>query len=361
MPEVLQVLEVDEETSITRERLADGPSAGVEVVTLRVPGTAARVCPTRGMGLLDLTICKESIGWASPVGGPIHPSLVNLESRNKLGWLDGFSELVARCGLVFVGPPGADDEAGPIDGDITLHGRIANIPAKDVEVGHDDNGLYVRGTVDDAVLFGAQLRLRSETRLTPDGKIEIRDEVTNFGPGLAEYQLLYHINVGPPILDGGACVTVDQATAMCPRDPRAAEGIDSWSVCLPPTPGYAEQAYFFEPIANRQGKTVASLISSAGLGFDVEFDPAELPCLTLWKCTQPESAGYVVGLEPGTSYPNHKSYERSQNRVPRLESGASVVKTLTLSLRPNAQPADPNPAMTVFREPTAPMAVESDS
>lgn len=355
MPHIIETLEYSGQTVATRERLDEGTSAGVEVVTLTFGGTVARVCPTRGMGILDLTVDGVRVGWDSPVAGPVHPAFVNLESRNKLGWLDGFSELLVRCGLAYMGPPGADEEAGPIVGDITLHGRAANIPAHSVEIGCDDNGPFVRGVVDESVLFGPQLRLLTEIRVTPDGQVTVRDEVLNRGPAPTEYQLLYHINVGPPILAGDALISINDLAAVWPRDPRAAEGIDSWNECLAPTVGYAEQAYFLESKAN--GPTSASLVSPSGLAFRVAYNSTELPCLTLWKCTQELEAGYVIGIEPGTSYPNHKSFERRHDRVPMLQPGESAVKSLTLSVAREADALPVGDDVTVHRVPDEPIAV----
>ena len=34
---------------------------------------------------------------------------MNLESRGGLGWLDGFNELVVRCGYEWTGHPGIDN------------------------------------------------------------------------------------------------------------------------------------------------------------------------------------------------------------------------------------------------------------
>lgn len=347
-------LQSDDQDFARRERLSGGPSDGVEVVTLSYAGTTVRVCPTRGLGVLDVTVGETAIKWDSPVQGPVHPALVNLHARNQLGWLDGFTELVARCGLVYVGPPGADDAAGPIDGDITLHGRVANLPAYDVVIDRDADGVFVRGTVDDSVLFGAQLRMTSEVRVDNDGRVAITDAIHNFGPNPSEYQILYHINVGSPILRGGTTIRIENADEICPRDPRAAEGIDSWATCLPPTPGYAEQAYFVKPAGS---SARASLVNEDGTAFHVDFVADELPCLTLWKCTHPEEAGYVVGLEPGTSYPNHKSYEREHGRVPKLAPGETVTKSLVLSYEESYKPTESEASPQIHLEPTAPMAV----
>ena len=60
----------------------------------------------------------------------MHPSLVNLGEPSGLGWLDGFDEMLARCGLESNGAPDFDEETNQLKH--PLHGRIANRPAHEV-------------------------------------------------------------------------------------------------------------------------------------------------------------------------------------------------------------------------------------
>jgi len=56
-------------------------------------------------------------------------------------------------------------------------------------------------------------------------------------------QLLYHVNFGLPLLDAGSQFCAP-ATAVVPRDARAAEGIATWDRYAAEEAGYAEQVYF---------------------------------------------------------------------------------------------------------------------
>src|SRR5699024_10017323 len=133
----------------------------------------------------------------------------------------------------------------------------------------------------------------------------IRDVVTNRAAGVAESQLLYHVNVGAPFLEDGSSFVVP-ATEITPRDARAAEGSGTWATCGPPELGFAEQVYFVKPVTNERGESFVLLRNKAGdKGFSVHFQTDHLPCLSLWKNTVAEADGYVAGLEPGTNYPNH--------------------------------------------------------
>jgi hypothetical protein len=55
-----------------------------------------------------------------------------------------------------------------------------------------------------------------------------------------------------------------------------------------------------------------------------------LPCFTLWKNQGGLADGYVTGLEPGTNYPNPRSFEETQGRVVPLAPQASVTFDLAI-------------------------------
>lgn len=327
--------------SVSRSRFSGGLSDGVEVVRISNGRLTVDVLPTRGMGIWQADADGVRIGWDSPVKSPVNPKFVNLESRNKLGWLDGFNELVCRCGLAFNGPPGTDEgNPSPIESSLTLHGRIANTPAHSVEFIYDQSTgeVGVEGIVDEATLFGPQLRLHSRITIKPDDDtFTIVDTVTNLGSSSTELQLLYHTNIGKPFLEPGASAHIP-ASKVVPRDDRAAEGIESYSSYLEPTSGYAEQVYFFEPIGDDEGGSLALLKNSSGdKAVSVQFNVNQLPCFSLWKCTQAEADGYVTGLEPATNYPNFKAFEREYGRVIELESGGKYSTALTMGVHLDIQ------------------------
>jgi len=328
--------------SIRARTLTRGVSEGVEVVDLCNGPLTVSVLPTRGMGVWKAQYKDLPIGWDSPVRRPVHPQFVDQGARNGLGWLDGFNELICRCGLASNGPPGIDEGArNAVESQLTLHGRVANIPAHSVNVNVAPDGagtLSVTGTVDETTFFGPKLRLQStiSTR-AGSNSFTMTDEITNLGDGPAELQLLYHANFGPPFLEAGSVVLCPARTVV-PRNARAAEGIDTFSKFLGPTPGYDEQVYFFDLIPDAQNETLALLRTADGeRGVSLHFDRDQLPCFSLWKCTQPLKDGYVTGLEPGTNFPNPKSFERQQNRVVSLAPGQSYTARVRLEVHESSR------------------------
>ncbi|HMP03935.1 MAG TPA: aldose 1-epimerase family protein, partial [Gemmatales bacterium] len=286
---------------VRKRTLQTGRSAGVELVEVRNGDLAFTIVPTRGMGLWSGTWRGQRLGWRAPVLGPVHPALVNLLDRDGLGWLDGFDEWVVRCGLASNGPPGLDPTTGQR---LTLHGRVANQPAHHLEVRCQPtppHAVQIVGQVQETTLFFADFLLTTRITVWP-GRPEllIEDEVTNRRSQSAEMQLLYHCNFGPPLADAGSRVHVGHRS-LRPRDERAAQGLETWSVVGPPTPGFAEQVFLFESQPDPNGQGWAVLHSpGADLGMRLRWTSDTLPYFNLWKNTVPHSDGYVVGLEPAT-------------------------------------------------------------
>lgn len=318
--------------SVAKERLRGGRRDGVDLVRVDNGALAFSVCPTRGLNLWDAAYRGGRVGWRSPVAdGPVNPAFVNLAARGGLGWLQGFDELMARCGLENNGAPYHD---GPTT--YPLHGRISNVPAHFAAVHVEPAAtprIVVEGTVDESELFFPQLRLHARCSTEAgSSRLTLRDEVTNRHDAPGEFELLYHWNFGPPHLDEGARF-VAAAKVVCPRDARAAEGLGHYDVYGPPEPGFAEQVYFFDLHAGDDGRTVVMLRNREGTkGVALRYDVRQLPCFTLWKSTQGLREGYVTGLEPGVNYPNPKPFEKERGRVAALEPGAGHVAETTFEV-----------------------------
>lgn len=327
-------LEGADDWHVELRRMRGGLSDGIDVVTLNNGALEIDVLPTRGMGIWKGDCNGLRLGWDSPVALPVHPAWVNLESRDRLGWLDGFNEWLCRCGLAFNGPPETDNGTP-----ITLHGKIANRAAHELLLEIDDEAgtISLQGVIDETSMFGTNLRLTSRITLTA-GKpvVSIDDRVTNRGSGPQEYELLYHINQGTPFLVNESLIETP-FEEMSPRDERAAEGVDAWSVYRSPERGYSEQVYFFRPLSDDRGFGHALLRNDRDqTGLHVSFQTSTLPYLAVWKNTQASEDGYVTGLEPCTDLPNHRSYERKQGRLKTIPPGDTVIHELEISVARDA-------------------------
>ncbi len=318
--------------SVTRTTLSGGRQDGVELITIDNGNLTITVIPTRGMGILDIRKGDLRLGWDSPVEGVVHPKYVDLESRGGLGWLEGFNEWMVRCGLEFAGHPGADDLGGGKVMNLTLHGKIQNIPASEVEITVDPeppHRIRVSGVVHEKFFYGPKLKLVAEISTVPGSdEFRISDTVTNEGPSPQEFQLIYHGNYGSSILEANATV-LTPANSITPFNEHAAKALSTWQTYAGPTNGFEEEVYLLEPLADEDGKAHAVLTNAAGdLATSVSWNLSELPYLTVWKNTAATDDGYVTGLEPATGYPFNRKVERKFGRVPRLGPGESRSFTL---------------------------------
>lgn len=308
---------------IHRYRLTQGKQAGCELIIINSQSVCAAICPTRGMSLWRAKLDGIDCEWGSPVRGPVHPCFVPISEAGGLGWLDGFDELLVRCGLRSFGAPDFDGNGKLLH---PLHGSIGNLPAENVEINLSDDGerLIVSGDVYETRFLIHNLKLRVEYEFTlGQPSITVRDTVSNIGGAATTAQLLYHINFGKPLLDAG-CEFHCAADEVVARDNRAAEDLATWNQYLGPTEGYAEQVYFLQPVADENGWATTVLSNpKSKQAAAVHYKTGTLPYFTLWKNTASEATGYVTGLEPGTGFPNPRSYEEKQGRLVELQPGES--------------------------------------
>ena len=310
--------------AVRSRRLAGGRRDGVLLVELVAGSTKVFVLPDRGLGIWKIMAGEFELGWQSPVHGPVHPRFVPLAEPSGLGWLDGFDELVARCGLVSNGAPDFD-ENGRLRH--PLHGRIANLPAHYLDVTLDDAAgtITLTGAVDETRFHFHALRMTTSLTLHADRqRVSWTDTVKNISDRPATMQMLYHVNFGPPLLGPGAEL-VAAIEELAPRDRTAADDVKSWSRFEPPRAGRSEECHFMRHRPDEKGMASAMLVAPEGRhAACLSWRTDTLPCFTLWKNQAGLADGYVTGLEPGTNFPNPRTYEESQGRVVPLAPNASV-------------------------------------
>jgi hypothetical protein len=245
---------------------------------------------------LDISACEFKglqLAWRSP-SGDVHPAYY--ESQG-LGWLRSFAGgLLVTCGLDQFGSP---SEEGAVQ--FGLHGRISNTPATQVNYRSFWNGdefkLEISGEIRQAALFFENLVLRRRI-LTAMGsnQISIEDEVTNEGFEPAPHMLLYHFNMGFPLVGESACLQLQTEETM-PRDAASKSGLAEWEHFQSPTPGYQEQVFIHRPKIDQNGQATVGLNNPhLGIGVRWTYDATNLPYLMEWKMMG--EGAYVVGIEP---------------------------------------------------------------
>jgi hypothetical protein len=284
--------------------LREGRGKGIAAVDFRTgSGLCFTVLPDRGM----------DIAWAEYQGVPIaYMSKTGVVStaayeQEGLGWLRSFyGGLLTTCGLSNVGPPSEDDL--PIIGHQTfgLHGRISNIIAEHVcvksEWQDDQYILMAEGRLRESMVHGENLTLtrRIQTNLGSN-KIQILDLVRNDGFQKSPLMILYHFNIGYPLLDCSSEVLVDSSHTQA-ADERSKARIRQYHEVSEPEQGALENLFFHIPKPDKWGFAYAGVVNyELELGLSIRFNLAQLKILTQWK--QMGQGEYVMGLEPGNCRP----------------------------------------------------------
>jgi hypothetical protein len=318
--------------------LDDGNSKGVSAIDINTgAGLCFTVLPDRGLDISRATYKGINLVHLT-ASGETHPAYYNAIG---LGWLRSFyGGLVVTCGLANFGPPIKDGAE-----EVGLHGRHANIPAKQVQ---DKSGwkgekyhIEVAGIVEDAVIFGNKLRMtRTITTELGSKTITIHDRVENFGFKPSPFTILYHINPGFPLLDAKNELFVSTSKTES-RDDISKKGIKEWNKFSDPIPGYIEQVFIHKMKACQDGKACAALINRElgdGLGLLVKFDPKELPYLNEWK--NMAQGDYVMGIEPANAPVFSRVELREKGLLQTLQPGEIRDITVEISILDSAKEID---------------------
>jgi hypothetical protein len=301
--------------------LINGNERGVRALEIKTgSGLEFFIMQDRALDIFEAKFNGCSLCWHAPAG-PVAPAFYD---PYDIGWLWSFpGGLLHTCGLSNVGVPNEDN-----DEELGLHGRVSHIPAKNVSFGSewedDEYILWVTGEVREVRLSGTNLLLRRSIHARlGQSRIWIKDVIENQGYKEAPLMLLYHCNMGFPVLDEGAelFAVVDD---MQPRDEAAAHGAEVFDHFEAPQPGFAEQCFFIDHDADEKGVVNTALVNrrfnnNQGIGVYLSYPKAELPRYTQWKMVA--EGTYVVGMEPGNCIPEGRASARQNGRLTTLLPG----------------------------------------
>ena len=193
--------------------------------------------------------------------------------------------MLYTCGL---------DSVGGRDG-FELHGTLHNIPAEIIRAECNENGITVEAIIRDTALFGKNLVLKRKIFTAIGGdSVTLEDTLVNEGYKTEEYCLLYHINVGYPMLDDGAKVIAD-VESYTPRTAWAKQNEDTMYAMNDAVPNQEEACYFLK----LSKPEIALVNEKIGKEFTVSYSGDTLPCFVEWKSMA--SGDYALGLEPCTT------------------------------------------------------------
>jgi hypothetical protein len=313
--------------------LGDGVERGVRVLEFRTgTGFAFDVVVDRAFDIGRCEHAGRPLSWLSSAGftGPWY------SEPEGLGWLRTFGGgLLTTCGLdhaLFMAEDSAEQFHYPPKPTETygLHGRVSGRPARLVGYGERWDGdvctLYGEAEVLQTAVFGEQLLLRRRVEArVGESSLSIRDEVVNVGHDRTPHMLLYHVNVGWPVVDGGSELLVP-ATAVEPRGDHPVEGYRRLEA---PAAGFVEQVFEHELAADADGSVPVAVVNRGlGLGAYEVFRPDQLPHHFVWRMLG--EGTYVVGIEPSTNRTAGRLDARRRGELIELDPGESRTYDLEL-------------------------------
>ena len=248
--------------------------------------------------------------------------------------MDVYGQPLDRSGLLVTGgldhvmsPESADephsDFPARLTDDYPLHGRLSGEPATLVGYGETWSGdqctLWAEGVTRQVSVFGEVLHLhrRIDCRVGSN-EFRLHDTVTNLDYSPTPHMLLYHVNLGFPLIADGSRLVVDHESAAA-RDHVLTQ---DWDRFGPPVAGIAEEVVEIRPSAGADGRVVATVVNAdEDLAVYEHYRCDTLPYLILWRMLG--QGTYVVGVEPSTNGTAERRAARDKRELVVLEPGES--------------------------------------
>ena len=306
---------------VEEHRLIGGKGDGMRLLEINNgAGIEATISIDRNADLSRLRFKGVNLGYFSPCG---YTAPAYYESKGA-DWLKTFTcGFLTTCGLQAVGTPCVDEGE-----ELPLHGSIGNTPADIVGYFIEDDKIIVKTRTLDESIFGRKLRI-NRTYTFPIGmnSFTYTDVIENTGDKDEPCEVLYHMNMGYPLLDEDSIVKIASGD-VAPRDDHAADDIANWMNMEKPTPGYVERCYY-HTMKTADGH--ASIFQpKLNTGIAIDYDSTALDCFVEWKMMGVRD--YVLGLEPGNCYPDGRNVMREKGILKFIKPGKKLTYTIKITM-----------------------------
>lgn len=286
--------------------LADGLGRGVRLLEFRTgTGLSFDVLVDRAFDIGRCELGGRNLTWTSGPGvvGPWY------YETDDWGWFRAWGGgLLVTCGLDHTMNPARDSAAAFHQPHMfetvryPLHGRVGGLPARLVGYGEtweDDDTclLWAEGEVRQSSVFleNLVLRRRIEARVG-ENSIHVHDEVVNAGHSATSHMLIYHCNLGYPLVDAGSEIVISSAGVT--TDPW--QDLPGYTTLTGPTPAFQEACFYESVIPDATGTVRTGLVNRRlGLGLSQTFAIGQLSAFMVWRMMG--EGTYAVALEPGTN------------------------------------------------------------
>ena len=309
-------------SGVQEMRLAGGKGDGQRIYEVsNGKGLEMKLSPDRNGDITQLRFNGVNCSYLSPCGY-VAPAYYESTGFN---WLKSFTAgFLTTCGLQAVGAPCTDDGE-----ELPLHGSIANQPCSQSWWEDDEDEIRIRTVTRDEVIFGRKLVLRRTVSVSKkENTFTVSDEIENTGSKTEPVEILYHMNMGYPLLDEDSLVCIP-SVEVTPRGEDAAKGLENWMNMEKPQAGYSEQCFYHRFEGDRA--EVSIFQPKNGIRLSISADPRELDGFVEWKMMGVRD--YVLGLEFGNCYPDGRNVMRETGMLKFLEPGEKTSYSVNVSMK----------------------------
>lgn len=307
---------------------SDGRARGVRAFDVHSgSGFNFTVLADRGMDIAFADYKGVPVGWMSDAG-IIAPAYHERTGRDFNRTFSG--GLLTTCGLTQAGEPGVDSDGETLG----LHGRISHTPAENAHAESfwqsDDYITQITGTLKERNHGSYNLAMtRQITTAMNHPGLQLTDTIRNDGFLPAPLMLIYHFNLGFPLIndnsevfsDAQAIKTIFDSTNRSYNDLRLVGPKAEKSMHLHDMP---------------LGEVKAGVINrELQFGIRFQYDSNRLPYLMQWKYLR--DGYYAFALEPSNCYAwVGRAEARKKDMLPTISPGESISFSISVEIFPTS-------------------------
>jgi Domain of unknown function (DUF4432) len=334
---------LDQVAGVRLVTLGDGVERGVRLLEFRTgSGFAFDVVVDRAFDIGHCELRGVPLAWSSAVGfaGPWFYEWEGLGFFRTWG-----GGLLTTCGIdhtLFMAADTAEQYHYPPKQteEFPLHGRISNKPARLAGYGErwtgDECVLWAEGETLQTSVFGERLLLRRRIEApVGESRLTIHDEVENVGFDQTPHMLLYHVNIGFPVVDAGSEIVI----ATSGVEARGDYPVSGYRFLDAPHAGFVEQVFEHEVIPEPCGAVPVAVVNRRlGVGAYEVYRKDQLPFHFAWRMLG--EGTYVVGIEPCTNRTAGRLDARARGELIELDPGERRTYDLELGALDGGQEID---------------------
>ncbi|HBM70540.1 MAG TPA: DUF4432 domain-containing protein [Firmicutes bacterium] len=302
---------------VRKYSLLEGKAKGMEFFHVKNGlGLEMDISLDRNADISSLSYKGVNLSFSSCCGN-VSPFYFN---KNKDEFLKSFNAgFLTTCGLTYFGSPCMDNNE-----ELGLHGTIANTPVSSSSYEYNDKGILVKTITRDENIFSHKLVLnRSISISNSDNVFYLNDLVSNNGDQITPLMVLYHMNIGYPLLDENALLYINYESIK-PRNEHSKLNISSFDKMSKPIKNFQEMCYYF---LMKENPFALVFNPKLNIGLLISYDKTNLDSFVEWKMMGYRD--YALGLEPGNAYPEGRNEARKNKSLKFIKPN----ETKSFSLR----------------------------